>query len=268
MSDPSLALAAEYSEKADAYQQHWSPVIGPMAMPLLDRLPLATAHRIVDVGAGTGAHLEPLAARARSARIFGVDRAAGMLAVARRRTHCPLAGMDAQALAIQSATIDIATLIFMLFHLPDSVAALRDVRRILRADGVIGIVTWARDQGLPGLEIWREELNALGAAPDPRDPIVMQQQRMDTPDKLSALLREAGFTPMQIWTQQFEYRWTIDAAVKAQLGCGMTARRIGSLSTRDAATCEARVRERLAKLGPDALIHRPEILFATASPAT
>jgi len=266
--DPSAALASEYSDKADAYQQHWSPVIGPMAMPLLDRLPLATAHRIVDVGAGTGAHLEPLAARARSARIFGVDRAIGMLRLAQQRTTHRLAAMDAQSLAIQSGTIDVATLVFMLFHVPDPRAALRDVRRILRASGVIGIVTWARDQGVPGLEIWREELNALRAAPDPRDPIVMQQQRMDTPDKLSALLRETGFTLTQIWTQQFEYRWTIDAAVNAQLGCGMTARRIGSLSTRDAATCEARVRERLAKLGPDALIHRPDILFATASPAT
>jgi hypothetical protein len=148
---------------------------------LLDRLPLDAAKWVLDLGAGTGAHLEPLAARA------------------------------------------------------------------------------------PAGVMWREELDAIGAVPDPRDPILMQQQRMDSADKLSALLRTAGFGVVQSWTQVFEHRWTIDAVVDAQLGCGMAARRIGSLSRSDAARCEAHVRERMAKLGPDALVYRPEILFATAS---
>jgi ubiquinone/menaquinone biosynthesis C-methylase UbiE len=268
MNDPSAALAAEYSDKASAYLRHWSPVIAPMALPLLDRLPLAASKWILDLGAGTGAHLEPIAAGAPAARILGVDRAIGMLRIAQRRTTHRLAAMDAQSLAIQSGTIDVATLIFMLFHVPDPVTALSEVRRTLRPGGTVGVVTWGRDEGMPGLTTWREELNAIGAAPDPRDPILMQQQRMDSASKLSALLRTAGFGVVQTWSQVFEHRWTIDAIVDAQLGCGMAARRIGSLSRSDAARCEAHVRERLAQLGPDALIYRPEILFATACPLT
>ena len=259
------ALAAEYSDKADAYLRYWSPVIAPMALPLLDRLPLREARQVLDLGAGTGAHLEPIATRAPAARILGVDPAIGMLRIAQRRTTHRVAAMDAQSLAIQSRTIDVATLIFMLFHVPDPITALREVRRTLRAGGVVGVVTWGRDEGMPGLAIWREELNAIGAAPDPRDPIVMQQERMDAPDKLSALLRHAGFGLVQTWTHAFEHRWTIDAVVDAQLGCGMAARRIGHLSRSDASKCEARVRQRLARLDPDILTYRPEILFATAS---
>jgi ubiquinone/menaquinone biosynthesis C-methylase UbiE len=268
MNEPSAALAAEYSDKASAYLRHWSPVIAPMALPLLDRLPLAASKWVLDLGAGTGAHLEPLAACAPAARILGVDRAIGMLRIARRRTSHSLAAMDAQSLAIQSATIDVATLIFMLFHVPDLVTALSEVRRTLRAGGVVGVVTWGRDEGMPGLAIWREELDSIGAAPDSRNPIVMQQERMDTADKLSALLRTARFAVVQIWTHVFEHHWTIDAIIDVQLGCGVAARRIGSLSRSDAARCEAHVRERLAKLAPDALIYRPEILFATACPLT
>jgi len=264
VNDPSAALAAEYSEKADAYREHWSPVIGPMAMPLLEHLPLPTSAWILDVGAGTGAHLELLAGQAPKARIVGVDRAHGMLRLA-RHTRGLLAAMDAEALALRPGRLDVATLIFMLFHVPDPVAALVEVRRVLRHGGTIGVVSWGRDEGMPGLAIWKEELDALGAAPDPRNPVVMQQERMNTPGKLSALLQQAGFVGERSWTQVFESPWTIDQIVETQLGCGLTARRIGSLSTRDAIECEARVRRRLGELGPDAFIYRPEILFATAS---
>lgn len=192
------------------------------------------------------------------------DRRAGVPPSCPHRKH-PLAVMDAESLAIRPESVDVATLVFMLFHVPDRVTALSEVSRVLRAGGTVGVVTWGRDDGVPGLSIWKEELDAAGAAPDSRDPVVMQQARMDTPDKLSALLESAGYTAVQTWTQVFEHRWTIDDVVKVQLGCGMAARRIGSLASGNAADCEARVRERMAGPPSQALIHRPEILFATAS---
>ena len=70
-------LVAEYSAIADPYSRLWSPVIRPMALPMLEMLPLAQACDVLDVGAGTGELLEDLARRAPRAHIVAVDRSEG-----------------------------------------------------------------------------------------------------------------------------------------------------------------------------------------------
>ena len=101
-------LAAEYSAIADPYSRLWSPVIRPMALPILEMLPLAKAREILDVGAGTGELFEDLTRRAPQAHIMGVDRSAGMLRVAQARGGALLAVMDAQRLAFADAVFDVA----------------------------------------------------------------------------------------------------------------------------------------------------------------
>src|SRR6266436_8434481 len=112
--DASETLAKEYTAKAIAYARLWSPVIRPMALPLLPALPLRTAGRVLDVGAGTGALLADLKEAAPEAMVVGVDRAEGMLRVAQRSGHQLLAVTDAQRLGIRSGTIDVVVLIFVL----------------------------------------------------------------------------------------------------------------------------------------------------------
>jgi hypothetical protein len=59
---------------------------------------------------------------------------------------------------------------------------------VLKPGGVLGLTSWGFDPGLPGADIWAEELEQAGAAPDPRDPSVMRQALMDTVLKLGDLL--------------------------------------------------------------------------------
>ena len=262
--DASQILSAEYSAKSAAYARHWSPVIRPMALSLLPALPLRAARRVLDVGAGTGALLADLKRAAPAAMVIGVDRAEGMLRLAKQSASDFLAVTDAQCLGIRSDTIDVAVLIFVLFHLPTPTLGLREVSRVLREDGTVGIVTWGQDPGSPGLSIWREELDRVGAAPDPRDPSVMQQASMDTPEKLQHLLNAVGFLSVNVWSANVAHQWTLDDLLAVQVGCGMPARRLATLPSERRERCQSRVRTQLGRLTRAELEYRPEVLLAVA----
>jgi SAM-dependent methyltransferase len=172
--------------------------------------------------------------------------------------------MDALRLGIRSSTFDAAVLAFMLFLLPDPVSGLVEIARVLRSGGVVGITTWGADQSLPGSGLWDEELNAEGAAPDVRPAAVQQQALMDTPEKVGAMVEEAGLIPLRIWAERFERRWTWEELMLLGAGYGAARRRLDSLSATAREACLRRVRERLAQLSADELLYRPEIVFTLA----
>ncbi|MFW6192324.1 MAG: class I SAM-dependent methyltransferase, partial [Gemmatimonadota bacterium] len=160
-------LAEDYSGSAPAYARLWGPTILPLTLPLLDELPLGAARRVLDVGTGSGDLLPHLRARAPRARVVGVDGSSGMLAEAAARGRGPLVMMDARALAVPGRAIDVVSFAFVLFHLPRPAEALREARRVLRAEGAVGLVSWSdASPPLPGEKIWREELARQGAGAD------------------------------------------------------------------------------------------------------
>jgi SAM-dependent methyltransferase len=259
---PAAALANEYSAKANAYADWWSPVIRPMAQPLLRRIGLEKAHTVLDIGTGTGAMLPDIGNAAKNALLVGLDRSEGMLRLAKRASFDNIAVADGQDLCIRSHCVDVAMLIFVLFHFPDPVAALKEVKRVLGHGGRAGIVCWGNDPGAPGASIWTEELNRAGAAPDPRDPAVMQAGAMNTLEKLNALVQASGLEVRELWSETFSHKFQVDSLLKVQLGCGVAARRLPSLTPEARARCRQRVTERLEELSEGELDYRPEVLFA------
>ena len=104
---------------------------------------LAPGLRLLDVGCGPGTITLDLAARVAPGATVGVDREAAVIAEARTLLESrPIAPVefrtaDAYALGFDDASFDVVHAHQLLQHLTDPVAALIEMRRVLRPGGVL-----------------------------------------------------------------------------------------------------------------------------------
>ncbi len=207
-----------------------------------------------------GTLLTHLREEAPNARIVGVDRSAGMIALVPAEFQVMLA--DVLDLPLPTGAFDVAVLAFMLFHVSDPVAALREIRRVLVPGGTMGLTTWAAGPSFSADVVWDEELEAHGA---PADSLPSSRAVMDTPEKLSAIVEAGGFRLVSLHIEPWRQPMTVDQVVALRTRLGMPGRRLAQLdaSTRDA--CVLRVRQRLLELDTDALIERDDVIYAIAT---
>jgi SAM-dependent methyltransferase len=156
---------------------------------------LREGMRVLDCGCGPGSITIGLAAAVAPGQVVGIDREPRQIAAARE-----LAAQESVAnaafevaniydLPFPDASFDAAFANSVLFHLSEPVAALREMRRVLRLDGVVGI----RDPEFgsevvapptPRLRRWRELEDRVWAH-NGGSPLYARHQRR--------LLLEAGF---------------------------------------------------------------------------
>lgn len=123
-----------------------------VARRMAERLDLVTLkpHRLLDLGCGSGADLQPLRARYPDALMTGLDRSAAMLAQAATRTprwrrwlpgvlggsQTAVVQADIARLPIAARSHDMVWSNMALHWLPDLPGALREVQRTLRVGGL------------------------------------------------------------------------------------------------------------------------------------
>jgi ubiquinone/menaquinone biosynthesis C-methylase UbiE len=133
-----------------AYDAFFVPrLFDPWALVLLDEVRLRTSERVLDVATGPGTVARLAARRVGSGGwISAADIAEPMLEIARTKPHpCNAAPIEylvspAAPLAVPSATFDVVLCQQGLQFFPDRPAALREMRRVLKPNGRIGIAVW------------------------------------------------------------------------------------------------------------------------------
>lgn len=155
----------------------------PIALPVLDRMQLATDDNVLEVGCGAGWLSRMLAERLPEGRVVGVDLSDEMVHRARQAgvIHDNLmflvgavdeipweAGFFSKAISVESA-----------YYWPDPARGLREIFRILREGGSAWVlINYYRDN--PHCHQWGEQL----AVPT----------HLLSAEEWAALFREAGFT--------------------------------------------------------------------------
>ncbi len=132
---------------AEIYDRFFLPALfARCAAPVVEAAGIAAGDRVLDVACGTG--VLALEARRRGATVTGLDRNAGMLAVARTKAGDIdwVEGM-AESLPMRDATFDAVVSQFGLMFFEDRVAALREMRRVLKPGGRMAVAVWGGAEG-------------------------------------------------------------------------------------------------------------------------
>jgi len=154
--------------------------------------------RVLDACCGTGDLA--IGARARGATVVGLDFSERMLERARRKAPAiEWVHGDVLALPFDDASFDAATVGFGVRNVEDLEAGLKELRRVLRPGGRLGIleITTPRGPLAPFYRVWFDRVvPLLGRALPGGDAytyLPASVRRFPGPEALAALLEQTGF---------------------------------------------------------------------------
>jgi SAM-dependent methyltransferase len=211
------------------------------------RLDLASAARVLDVGAGTGALTPALRAAAPHAAIISVDPAWAMLRFARARRDVTPALADAAALPVADATVDAVLLAYVLFMLADPARGVREATRVLRTGGRVGTVTWASEEQSLAAKTWDATLDELGV---PALPAHSNHTGLDTAESVGTFLAAAGLVRGDVWQETIDYTFEPDRFWRLRTSHGVNGLRLARLGAARRERVLAELHDRLSALAP------------------
>jgi SAM-dependent methyltransferase len=210
---------------AARYDDCWHASLSPAQAALLDEIALQPGECVLDVACGTG--LVTLAAADRvgpAGRVTGTDISERMVERARQaaaetdKSNASFERMDAESLQLPENSFDVATCALGLMYLPDPEAALRDMFRVLRPQGRIGVAIWGARRACG----WSSLFPIVDARV--QSEVCPLFFRLGEGEALAVACRGAGFTGVRSTRlQTFLHYDNADAACDAAFEAGPVA---------------------------------------------
>lgn len=186
---------------AAAYDRTGPSLFAGWGARLVELMALKPGAHLLDAATGRGAVLLPAAQRVGpSGRVVGIDLSAAMVeeteaaAAAQNLSQVTVRKMDAEHLDFPNASFDTVACAFAVFLFPAQDTALREMARVCKPGGRIGLSVFGRTPP-PFDPAW----SILGnLAMDYGVSVRLPQRATLSPDNLETLLNQNGFCDVQI----------------------------------------------------------------------
>jgi ubiquinone/menaquinone biosynthesis C-methylase UbiE len=176
---------------------HLPRIFAPWARVLLEVVPPSAGDAVLDVATGPGTVARQAAVLVGSGgRVVGVDLSGAMLSIARSFAAepgaAPLEYVEAPATCIPlaDASFDVAYCQQGLQHMADAQAALREIHRLVRRGGRLGVAAWVQSP----FGLFREIVRSVGAPDNGPQPSEFGHDAAD----FASALRDAGFEDVDV----------------------------------------------------------------------
>lgn len=177
----------------------------PLGLRAMEALAPTAGERVIDIGCGCGQTTLQLAERVGTAgQATGFDISQPMLAVARQRgaeagaRQASFVEADAQIHAFEADSVDAVFSRFGVMFFADEAAAFANLRKALRPGGRLAFICWRSMVENPWMTLPLQAGLTLLPSPEPGDPLAPGPFALADPDRIRAILREAGFTDVDI----------------------------------------------------------------------
>lgn len=128
---------------AEAYDRFMGRYSSLLAAPFADFAGVRSGQRVLDVGCGPGALAAELVARVGASEVAAVDPSAPFVAAARTRyPGVDVRQASAEKLPFADRAFDVAMAQLVVHFMPDPVAGLAEMARVVRPDGVVAACVW------------------------------------------------------------------------------------------------------------------------------
>lgn len=216
-----------HARSATAYDHFMGRWSRRLARPFIDFAGICAGERVIDVGCGTGSLAFALSEAASQCTVVGIDLSDVYLEEARLRNHnsrIVFQRGDATALEFADSTFDRAVSMLVLQFVPDADLAVREMRRVVRAGGVVAAAVWDSFGGVPAHRMFWDAAANLGVATD-KDLSDYFFRPMTRPTELKAACIRQGLTNVEQSSltirmdfDDFDDYWAPIAAGEATLG--------------------------------------------------
>ncbi|BEL06796.1 class I SAM-dependent methyltransferase [Actinoplanes sichuanensis] len=194
-----------WAGRAEAFLRSSAALCAHPAGDLLDAASVGRGDRLLDVGTGTGTVAG--LGHDRGAEVTGVDAEPGMIEVARQRVP----GVEFRhallpRLPFADGEFDAAVGNFVVNHVGDPVAAVRELARVVRPGGRVAVTIWPYPPP-PAQQLWATIFEAAGVERPADLPRVAPDRDFPrTADGLTDLLGRAGLTEPGCDTITWDHR--------------------------------------------------------------